>query len=160
MQTFLPYATTDFLKIAESLDNKRLNKQALEGWQILLTLTSLDPEGNNRTPKGWVNHPAVKMWRGSEAMLYTYILAMTYEWVSRGYKTTIGDKATSTLEVAEERGRVGRRQPVWMLSQDKYDAIASSHRKALLCKDYEWYSQFGWDEDEGVAPTSYEYIWD
>jgi hypothetical protein len=47
-----------------------------------------------------------------------------------------------------------------MLSQDKYDAIASSHRKALLCKDYEWYSKFGWDEDKGVAPTSYEYIWD
>jgi hypothetical protein len=160
MQTFLPIATTNFLQIAETLDNKRLNKQALEGWQILMTLTELDPMGNDRIPKGWVNHPAVKMWRGSESVLHSYILAMTFEWVSRGYKTTIADKATSTLESAEKRGRVGRSIPAWMRVEDKYEAIASSHRLALLTKEYEWYSQFGWAEDTGTAPSTYEYIWE
>ncbi len=160
MQTFVPIATTNFLRIAETLDNKRLNKQALEGWQILMTLTELDPMGNDRIPKGWVNHPAVKMWRGHEFALYNYILSMTHEWVSRGYKTTIADKATATLEIAEKRGRVGRTLPAWMLVEDKYEAIASSHRLALLNKEYEWYSQFGWAEDNGTKPSTYEYIWE
>ena len=159
MQTFVPIATNDFLSIAEVLDNKRLNKQALEGWQILMTLTGLDPAGNDRNPKGWVNHPAVKMWRGHEKTLHRYIVAMTEEWIRRGFKTTIADKATKTLKVAIERGRVGNNRPYWMDNTDKYEAIASSHRLALLNKDYEWYSQFGWAEDTGTAPTTYEYIW-
>ena len=33
MQTFLPHST--FIKCAHALDNKRLNKQILEGYQIL-----------------------------------------------------------------------------------------------------------------------------
>ena len=86
MQTFVPLATTDFIQIAKTLDNKRLNKQALEGWQILMTLLELDPLGNDRIPKGWANHPAVKMWRGSETLLMNYVVAMGVEWVSRGYK--------------------------------------------------------------------------
>ena len=56
MQTFLPYA--DFNKSAEVLDNRRLNKQILEGYQILKVLGNPDPRA------GWRNHPAVKMWRG------------------------------------------------------------------------------------------------
>ena len=63
MQTFVPLTST-VDDIAKVLDNKRLNKQALEGWQILMTLLELDPQGNHRVPKGWYNHPAVKMWRG------------------------------------------------------------------------------------------------
>jgi hypothetical protein len=44
MQTFLPQ-TDSFERIAQELDNKRLNKQVLEAWQLLLTLTQLDPRG-------------------------------------------------------------------------------------------------------------------
>jgi hypothetical protein len=161
MQTFLPKATVDFDEVAKLLDNKRLNKQALEGWQILMTLLELDPQGKHRKPKGWVNHPAVKMWRDYEPMLFTYIMAMVKEWKSRGYNSTIGDKASATIDRAWELGLLGTVSavPDWMQDPAMYEAIASSHRKALLAKHYEWYSQFGWAEDAGTAPESYEYVW-
>lgn len=162
MQTFVPLATKNYSEIAKVLDNKRLNKQALEGWQIMLTLFELDPAGNHRTPKGWVNHPAVKMWRGHELQLFAYVIAMTNEWIDRGYKTTIGEKAMRTLATAVV---VCSKEwtdslPQWAEDSLKFEAIASSHRKALLSKDYEWYSQFNWAEDKGVQPTDYDYIWE
>jgi hypothetical protein len=89
MQTFITHADTNFSLTAQELDNKRLNKQALEAWQIMMTNLKLDPEGNHREPKGWYNHPAVKLWRGHESVLFEYICAMTMEWVRRGFKTTI-----------------------------------------------------------------------
>lgn len=162
MQTFIPVATDNFDEHAKFLDNKRLNKQALEGWQILMTLLELNPQGEYRKPKGWVNHPAVKMWRDHEPALFLYVIAMTREWKRRGYKTTIDDKATKTIDRAWQMGLIGElsSMPDWMTNQGKFEEIASSHRKALLAKDYEWYSQFGWPEDTGTAPESYEYVWE
>ena len=178
MQTFLPISTQiPFSKVdvnsparhqiiiswAESnalkLDNKRLFKQALEAWQILMNLTQLDPQGNHREPAGWSNHPAVKMWRGSELLLYFYIMAMIKEWKSRGFKTTLDNKATATAIKAKELDRLSSAIPNWMHDQTLFDAIASSHRKALLSKQYEHYNQFNWEEDEGYAPESYDYVW-
>jgi hypothetical protein len=159
LQTFLTDATTDFAVTARKLDNKRLNKQALEAWQIMMTNLSLDPSGNHRVPRGWVSHPATKMWRGYEPVLLTYIRAMTDEWVARGYKTTIFDKAESTLRVAYENAlNISEEYPEWMLCET-LGKVAQTHRVALLCKNYEWYSQFEWEEDNGKAPESYEYIW-
>jgi hypothetical protein len=162
MQTFVPIATTDFIQIAKTLDNKRLNKQALEGWQILMTLLELDPLGNHRTPKGWVNHPAVKMWRGSETLLMNYVVAMGVEWSCRGYSTTIPAKAMETWFRGRDLGRVDKEPvtPEWMTDKAKFEEIASTHRTALLHKDYEWYSQFHWAEDTGSKPDTYEYIWE
>lgn len=155
MQTFVPL-TSSYADIAKVLDNKRLNKQALEGWQILMTNLKLDPHGNHREPKGWYNHPAAKMWRGYELGLYTYVYEMVKEWQSRGFKSTIGDKALGTIMQAAVLGRVtGDEVPPWLGNED----IARTHRQALLVKDYEWYSQFGWPEDLGYPPTDYEYIW-
>ena len=160
MQTFVPL-TESFEDIAKVLDNKRLNKQALEGWQILMTLLELDPQGNHRIPKGWVNHPAVKMWRGHEYALYRYIDAMVTEWKRRGYKSTIGDKAKATIMRAMELGILPEvsTNPSWLSNLGQFKDIAASHRVALLNKDYEWYSQFGWKEDKGVRPETYDYIW-
>lgn len=151
MQTFMPSA--DFAECARMLDNKRLNKQALEAWQIMMTNMRVDPEGNPREPKGWYNHPAVRVWRGHEHALLEYIEAMVTEWWSRGYKSTILDKARFTITHCKSDSR---EVPGWVLRED----VQSSHRTALLCKNYEWYSQFGWPEDTGVAPESYEYIWE
>jgi len=160
MQTFLTIPSTDFSKTAKTLDNKRLNKQALEAWQILMTNLSMDPEGNYRKPKGWVNHPAVKMWKGYELNLYFYIEAMTNEWINRGFKTTIFDKATYTIECAETRKLLFSSDiPYWMRDKRLYFQITSSHRNALLCKEYDWYTQFNWKEDFGYPPETYEYVW-
>jgi hypothetical protein len=162
MQTFLPYATHDFADVAQVLDRQRLNKQALEGWQILMTLLELDPAGNHREPKGWRNHPAVRMWAGYESALLNYIVEMVIEWKRRGYKSTIADKAMATFDRAVELGLVWENGtadlPHWM-HEPIYDDLASSHRTALLVKDYEWYSQFGWSEGLDVRPTEYDYIW-
>ena len=161
MQTFLPYA--DYSATAAVLDNQRLNKQALEAWQIMMTLLALDPAGNYREPKGWRNHPAVKLWRGHESALLDYTGAMVTEWVSRGYKSTIYDKAQATYEVAMLRGLVNDNQPAaqpeWAYDPTFIDRFTSSHRTALLAKNYDWYKQFGWPEDTGSAPATYEYIW-
>jgi len=161
MQTFVPVATS-FHASATVLDRQRLNKQALEGWQILMTLLELDPQGDHRVPKGWVNHPAVKMWRGYETSLYVYIQQMVTEWKKRGYNSTIGDKAKATMLRAHELGLIDIhdiKYPHWVEDHETYALIASSHRTALLSKNYEWYSQFGWAEDTGTKPETYDYIW-
>jgi hypothetical protein len=161
MQTFMPYA--DFAQVASVLDNQRLNKQALEGWQIMLCNLRLDPQGNHRQPRGWFNHPAVKLWRGHESALLNYIGAMVDEWKHRGFKSTIYDKAEQTYETALLLNLVSDEQPAplphWMLDSVRLDVLMASHRTALLCKNYDWYHQFGWSEDNGVAPTEYNYVW-
>lgn len=157
MQTFVP-VTSSYADIAKVLDNKRLNKQALEAWQILMTNLQLDPAGNHRSPKGWANHPAVRMWRDHDLSLYDYIVAMTTEWKRRGFKTTIADKAAMTLSYAKDKHRLFldiTEPPAWFGDE----AIASTHRQALLVKDYGWYSRFPWPENTGVKPLEYEYIW-
>jgi len=53
MQTFLPHST--YAKCAQSLDNKRLNKQILEGYQILNVNSGMSKTG------GWKNHPARRL---------------------------------------------------------------------------------------------------
>ena len=161
MQTFIS-DTRSFKRIAETLDNQRLNKQALEAWQILMVITELDPAGNHREPKGWRNHPAVIMWRGHETALYQYIQQMVVEWKRRGYNSTIGDKAQATILRAQELGRVDAAvmsQPLWIQDTRVFADIASSHRVALLRKNYEWYSQFNWAEDLGERPSHYQYLW-
>jgi hypothetical protein len=161
MQTFITH--TNPAVIAKHLDNKRLNKQALEGWQILMNLLELDPEGNHRTPKGWSNHPAVKMWRGHELFLASYIDAMVIEWKNRGYKSTIGDKTSKTVETAIALGLVdvasSSKPPVWWQDKAKLESVIASHRRALLVKDFQWYHRWRWNEDTEFYPTTYDYVW-
>jgi hypothetical protein len=160
MQTFLPLH--NFTLDAQVLDNKRLHKQALEGYQILMNLVELNPDGEHRTPRGWSSHPAVKMWRGYENALYQYIQQMVKEWKSRGYKSTLDEKSRFIILRAQELGRVDTTLmnfPHWMEDTELFAEIQSSHRTALLNKNYEWYAQFGWAEDNGHQPDGYEYTW-
>lgn len=160
MQTFLTHASPDFSTTARELDRLRLNKQALEAWQIMMTNLKMDPYGNYREPRGWRNHPAVQMWKGYEVTLFNYIKAMTDEWTYRGYKTTILDKARTTIVCAMDEDLIYTdKPPPWMQDYDTYSEIASSHRQALLVKNYGWYSQFEWPEDNGYKPDTYEYVW-
>ena len=160
MQTFLTYPSTDFSETARSLDRLRLNKQALEAWQIMLTNLAMDPTGEYRKPKGWYNHPAVEMWRGHEVTLYFYIKAMTDEWIARGYKTTILEKAQYTMECAQAKGLIFTSEfPYWMKDQELYTKLTSSHRVALLYKNYDWYHNLDWPEDTGTKPDNYTYVW-
>jgi len=93
--------------------------------------------------------------------LFMYVNAMVQEWLKRGYKSTIGTKAWGTVQVAMQRQLITDEitAPQWLEDKQLFEQIASSHRLALLNKDYEWYSQFGWAEDTGTKPDTYEYVW-
>lgn len=135
MQTFLP--VPDFYETARILDYRRLGKQRLETLQILNALLGRS--------KGWVNHPATRMWRGYEGSLVHYGTVMCDEWVSKGYKDTTKAKI---LELGIEPSIL--EVPPWLGREDFH----ASHRSNLLRKDPEFYSVYGWSE-----PDNLEYVW-
>jgi len=143
MNTFLPYP--DIIKSVQCLDNKRLGKQRVEAYQILRVLAGLT--------KGWRNHPAVKIWRGYEDALALYGLSCCAEWIKRGHRDTCEIKIMNMLPLHPCGFGVvplSAKMPAWF-GEPKFHA---SHRAALLAKDYEWYSQFGWTEKPKI-----EYYW-
>lgn len=160
MQSFL-VSTNSFADTAAVLDNKRLHKQTVEAWQCLLAITRLDPDGNHREPKAWFAHPVVKMWRGYETVFVDYMLATYFEWKNRGFKSSMYEKIMHTYDTAVQLDRISADAvaPVWMADADYFEQLCSTHRTALLCKNYSWYTQFGWAEDTGTAPETYVYKW-
>lgn len=128
MQTFLPYRS--FRKSAEALDYRRLGKQRVESRQILKAL---------QTGGGWSNHPATKMWKGYEGALILYSNIFIKEWISRGYNNTMAILKQPKYKL-----------PKWLGTPDFH----SSHRAALLYKDFDYYRKFEWSEDPVL-----DYIW-
>lgn len=140
MQTFLPYK--DFNKTAKVLDNKRLNKQILEGYQILKVLNNPDPRA------AWRNHPAAKMWEGHEQGLFTYILAMVAQARIRGIKTDKNMENLIQLRVATV-SNWGDGLPSWYQDRKELQRITDSHKANLYRKDPEFYHSF---EDYEAEP--------
>lgn len=128
MQTFLPYSS--FGMSAKVLDNKRLGKQRVEVLQILNAL---------KKGGGWVNHPAVKMWRGYEVALENYGCYIVQEWLQRGFENSI-KFSFSTY----------RKLPPWMGNE----GFHRSHQSNLLRKDKDHYGQFFKD-----VPDNLPYVW-
>lgn len=135
MQTFLPYS--DFELCAKVLDPKRLGNQAYRECKTLIS-------------GGWPNHPAAKMWKGYESALALYAIACFDELARRGrlYPTV---RRFFELKVVDDR------MPPWLGSRK----LHSSHRAALLYKDFTWYSKFGWSESPAVPDEkgSLPYYW-
>jgi hypothetical protein len=133
MQTFMPFKS--FVNTARALDNKRLNKQILECYQILNVLSNDDPHA------GWRNHPAVKMWRGHELGLYDYTMVMVDEANIRGIKTE-----NNLRNINELKGRVGQAwgdgNPVWMDDKKVMARVTTTHKANLYRKDSDYYSEF------------------
>lgn len=129
MNTFLPFA--DFERTAKVLDYRRLGKQRVECQQLLKALAG--------ETKGWVNHPATKMWRGYESALKAYKDACIKEWISRGFKNTM------LLSNVEEYNL-----PPWFGNS----AFHLSHQSNLLRKDAVYYGP----HFPGV-PNDLPYIW-
>jgi hypothetical protein len=138
MQTFLPYA--DFDKSAACLDTKRLGKQRVETKQILNALLGKS--------KGWVNHPATKMWRGHEIALAVYGIAICEEWRKRGYKDNLLPFFEAFLK--EEGNKRTKKPPSWLGRED----VHASHRANLIRKDYDFYVFCGWKDDSTLP-----YVW-
>jgi hypothetical protein len=133
VQTFLPYS--DYDQVAQVLDNKRLNKQILESYQILKVLSGQSPTG------GWRNHPAVLMWKGHESELYKYAHRMMNEASLRGITIT---KNYSNLKELEKKckGMWGKGLPAWFMDNDKLMRVLTTHKVNLFHKDPLYYSSF------------------
>jgi len=138
MQTFLPY--DDFTKSLSVLDNKRLGKQRVEASQILNALSG--------KTKGWVNHPATKMWRGYESALILYRNLSIIEWIRRGFNNTMPFFSSPGGGLLFSPNAVI--MPGWFGNKDFH----ASHRSNLLRKDPSYYGKFGWDESSDLP-----YIW-
>jgi hypothetical protein len=138
MQTFLPYS--DFERSAQCLDMKRLGKQRVEGYQLLLIYY----KGSRRD-----HNPAYLMWKDNIESLAYYTIVICNEWVKRGYKDTVKNKILGLVGKSEEE-LSKLEKPKW-LGDGKFHA---SHRSNLLRKYFEWYNVFNWDESDNL-----EYVW-
>lgn len=115
----------NFEKSLNCLDYRRLGKQRVEAMQLL---------------KGqWPNHPASKMWRGYEEALKLYHNLAIKTWIGRGFKNNM-----SLFDVGDVV------LPPWF-GDDRFHA---AHRSNLLRKNSEFYSQYGWTEEDNL-----EYWW-
>lgn len=130
MQTFVPFEDID--ESAESLDNKRLNKQLLEGRQIYSILSSQRKRG------GWVNHPAVKMWRNYDNGLFAYLTGITNECDRRGIATEKNWNALCDMHELNWNRGTGVIMPPWWGD----DRVHESHRNNLYVKDPDYYAEF------------------
>ena len=140
VNTFLPHA--DFVKSAESLDNKRLGKQRVEAWQILQALRG--------QTKGWRNHPATNMWRNHERKLCEYGIAICDEWIKRGFKDSMRDRFFALLGELEEC-----KMPDWFGVKEFHD----SHKSNLKRKDNSYYNFVDVDDSQPYLwydQTNYE----
>jgi len=86
MQTFLPYP--DFKQSMQVLDYRRLGKQRVEAMQLIKAIEST-PTLGGKPYKGWINHPATKMWINYVDALKLYCNEAIIEWINRGYKNTM-----------------------------------------------------------------------
>lgn len=136
MQTFLPYS--NMAESARVLDYQRLGKQRVETWQILRALAG--------ETKGWVNHPATKMWRGYEYALSLYGIFVCEEWRARGYKDTMLERFVEICENATKNLAM----PEWLGD----DRLHLSHQSNLVRKLPEHYGPIFPE-----VPSDLEYFW-
>lgn len=135
MQTFLPFQS--YFLTARTLDRQRLGKQRVEAYQILRALRG--------ESKGWVNHPATRMWRGYERALISYTTVMCDEWTRRGYKDSIKAKV---LEMFDEYESF--ETPWWMSEPELY----RTHQSNLVRKDPYHYRMYF-----PTVPDDLPYYW-
>lgn len=94
--------------------------------------------------RGYVHHPATKMWANHPQGLAAYGLHACAEWRSRGYKDTQADHILSFFPFAHHdellMGAPRARQlgllPWWF----GWRMFHESHRSNLLRKDDDWYT--------------------
>lgn len=178
IQVFLPFA--DFAETARVLDRRRLGKQRVEVLQIvqanlgarLITRRFRGMEFNRtgqRIPvyeelaeqewtvervsperRTWASHTVSKMWAPHLLTLLDYQAAICKEWVCvRGHKDSCWGKTCYLYNAAYDHSKDKGRP--WWLGDER---LHSSHRAALLFKNWDHYSQFGWSES-----PAYDYFW-
>jgi len=133
MQTFLPHPSVrDSL---DALDNKRLNKQILETYQILNVLSGQSKSG------AWRNHPAVLMWEGAESELWRYAMTAVKLADMRGIKTE-NNLANINALAAKASIYWGNNEPIWRINPTTIKRVNATHKANLYRKDPEYYAEY------------------
>lgn len=132
--TFLPYA--DIEKSLMVLDKRRLGKQRVEAGQIIKAL--------NKQTKGWVNHPATRMWEGYDFLLKHYYNESLRIWELRGGKNKLSQPISLT---EEEQSRLESGAKPWWWG---FEPFHESHKAALVRKDEVYY--------QGLLPGDSPYL--
>lgn len=155
MQVFLPEKS--FVECAQVLDTKRLVKQLLEGRQIMTILANESPSG------AWKNHPAVKMFKGHEGILFWYLEAIRNEMQVRNYKW---EKNWEVLEDTYNRNfsKIKHSKvPYWMEDKNIFNRVIRTHRGRLWEKDSMHYAHYGIEGatfmSEVCCPGKCTYFW-
>jgi hypothetical protein len=113
--TFL--ISSNFSETASVLDDRRLLKQRVEAYQIINAI---------ELGKGWINHPATKMWVGYTDALKEYYNIMVLECIKRG--------KNNNMELYKDL--VVKKYPKWIYNEK----VHNSHKARLIAKDFEYYS--------------------
>jgi hypothetical protein len=140
VNTFLPYA--DFKLCASVLDKKRLFKQVVECMQIYKA-TTIDGKA------GWVNHPAVKMWKQWPHALQLYTNIMYDECVHRGFKIIKMKK----FDIEQETRDIKIPDFIGM------EQLHLSHQASLLRKNFSFYKGIFLPNDKLKDYMVYSYFW-
>lgn len=151
MQTFITDTFPNRWGV-ENLDQKRLVKQLLECRQIMAALAG--------ETKGWVNHPATKMWRGKESVLNNYVWHIVAEMKVRGYKYRTNLDVFTAL-YSKVVDNVGYNNTLNYFSLEDLDKIIYTHRGRLFIKDPEYYAQWSHYSDfkKNVCCDHCNYYW-
>ena len=118
MQTFLPFP--NIYRSASILDDKRLNKQIVEAFQVY----------TGRVPN--LNHPACLMWEKYKPFLRQYIHACCREYSLRFGKQHSVDMELSRVPVIDAP------RPWWF----RNNLFHHTHKVNLLRKNREFYKDF------------------
>jgi len=141
MQTFMP--VTNFQESSRIIDKKRCWKQCMEAWQML---NGFERERNG-DKFGYRNHAAIRMWVGYDEALKVYYNEFWYTCVDIHHYNIVKIKP---IEVDHSKVVL----PPWI----GYEPLHSSHRSRLLQKNYEYYKQFNWKEDNEHL-NEVNYLW-
>lgn len=158
MQTFLSENT--FERSAAVLDDKRLNKQLLEGRQILKLLV----EQNKKA--AWFNHPAVRMWDGYVPFLYQYLIRIKNECKARGIKYDTNWNVIKQLwsQYKQDNDKTIL-IPFWWSDKKIQQRLLQSHKVRLYEKEfektnhYEFYSIYALTKAKNICCEKCNYFW-
>lgn len=155
MQTFLPYPS--YKESAQALDDRRLNKQKVECFQIYnaLSLVRFRTDGTIIGPaKGWINHPAVKMWRGYEKQFIVYALSICSECNHRRIRDVAGIEDFFWSRIHRHDDKI----PHWIADEKLLEKVTFSHRCNLVRKDMKFYGP-RFPDVNIVNALTHEYFW-
>lgn len=142
VNTFLPYA--DFIRSLARLDNKRIQKQSIEAFQIWMILTQ--PE----IKTGFKNHPAVRMWKNYTNALRYYILLAVAETSRRITKTGKNYKIKKMAQNIQNYNLSMTSVEIqnivypWWFGNEKFHGAQRSmlYRKGKLASSNNFYDEF------------------